>query len=95
MAETSPPPEGGTHKYIMNTVIWKCVIDRIIYIVQKGINIFFKKGVFKAGGGAQNVLSPTQLISYGFKGSVIHQIMPSLHGRSLEITLTVKIQAGQ
>ena len=30
--------------------IWKCAYDRIVYIVKKGINIFFKKGFL---GGAQ------------------------------------------
>ena len=39
--------------YINNLLrlgIRKCVYDRTVYIVKKGINILFKKGVFKGGG---------------------------------------------
>ena len=49
-----------------------CIYDRIVYIVKKGINIFFKKGGFKGGGPhiffarwcTQNVPLPTQMLLY-------------------------------
>ena len=35
---------------LLTLVIWKCVYDRIVYIVKK-VSIFFsKKGFFKGGG---------------------------------------------
>ena len=37
---------------LLTLVIWKGVYDRIVYIVKKGINIFFKKGFL---GGGHNV----------------------------------------
>ena len=48
-----------------------CVYDRIVNIFKKGINIFFKKGVFKGGhnvarGGHTKCCAPTptQMLSY-------------------------------
>ena len=34
---------------LLTLVIWKCVYDRIVYIVKKGINIFSKKGFLRGG----------------------------------------------
>ena len=32
----------GAHiNNLLTVVVWKCVYDRIVYIVKKGINIFF------------------------------------------------------
>jgi len=55
---------GGAHiNNLLTVVVWKCVYDRIVYIVKKGINIFFLKEVFK-GGHNLSAPPPTQILSY-------------------------------
>jgi len=65
--------ESTLENYINNLltlVIWKCVYDRIVYLVKKGINIFSKKGFLRGwhnvakGGGARKSAPHTQMLSY-------------------------------
>ena len=68
-----------------------CIYDRIVYIVKKGINIFFKKGVFQGSTmlprGAQKMCPPytNALVRPRFKGTVVNWISHARQGRRFNL----------
>ena len=61
-----------------------CIWSNIVYIVKKGINIFFKKGVFQ--GGTKNGPPYTNaLVRPRFKGTVVNWISHARQGRRFNL----------